>query len=163
MTTRNNAAQVAVKAAALPSATKNKARTAHTATENKDNDMQTTDKQAQAAIKSDNEAQATPLNLHAMYRQQASCDFTRSLLLVPHTVESIAARLRGISAIGAVLTAATDDESLVIGEWMHGGLLDALRYLAADAHADLEHANERATNAALAEAAKRLEGGSHGL
>lgn len=48
--------------------------------------MQTTDKQAQAAIKSDNEAQATPLNLHAMYRQQASCDFTRSLLLVPHTV-----------------------------------------------------------------------------
>lgn len=29
---------------------------------------------------------------------------------------------------------------------------------AADAHADLEHANERATNAALAEAAKRLKG-----
>lgn len=153
MTTRNNAAQVAVKAAALPSATKNKARTAHTATENKDNDMQTTDKQAQAAIKSDNEAQATPLNLHDMYRQQASCDFTRSLLLTPNTVQSIAARLRGISAIGAVLTAATDDESLVIGEWMHGGLLDALRYLAADAHADLEHANERATNAAQKEVA----------
>ena len=153
MSTNNDAAQVAVKAAALPSATKNKARTAHTATENKDNDMQTTDKQAQAAIKSDNEAQATPLNLHAMYRQQASCGYTRSLLLVPHTVESIAARLRGISAIGAVLTAATDDESLVIGEWMHGGLLDALRYLAADAHADLEHANERATNAAQKEVA----------
>ena len=153
MTTHNDAAQVAVKAAALPSATKNKARTAHTATENKDNDMQTTDKQAQAAIKSDNEAQATPLNLHAMYRQQASCDFTRSLLLMPDTVESIAARLRGISAIGAVLTAATDDESLVIGEWMHGGLLDALRHLAADAHAALEHANERATNAAQKEVA----------
>ena len=153
MTTHNDAAQVAVKAAALPSATKNKARTAHTATENKDNDMQTTDKQAQAAIKSDNEAQATPLNLHAMYRQQASCDFTRSLLLMPDTVESIAARLRGISAIGAVLTAATDDESLAIGEWMHAGLLDALRHLAADAHAALEHANERATNAAQKEVA----------
>ena len=115
--------------------------------------MQTTDKQAQAAIKSDNEAQATPLNLHAMYRQQASCDFTRSLLLMPDTVESIASRLRGISAIAALLTAATDDESLVIGEWMHGGLLDALRYLAADAHAALEHANERATNAAQKEVA----------
>ena len=51
MTTRNNAAQVAVKAAALPSATKNKARTASPATENKDNDMKTTEKQAQAAIK----------------------------------------------------------------------------------------------------------------
>ena len=153
MSTNNDAAQVAVKAAALPSATKNKAHTARTATETKENDMQTTDKQAQAAIKSDNEAQATPLNLHAMYRQQASCDFTRSLLLTPNTVESIASRLRGISAIGAVLTAATDDESLVIGEWMHGGLLDALRHLAADAHAALEHANERATNAAQKEVA----------
>ena len=148
-----NNAQAMGAAAALPSATKTEARTARTATENKENDMQTTEKQAQAAIKSDSEAQATPLNLHAMYRQQASCDFTRSLLLMPDTVESIASRLRGISAIGAVLTAATDDESLVIGEWMHGGLLDALRYLAADAHADLEHANERATNAAQKEVA----------
>ena len=148
-----NNAQAMGAAAALPSATKTEARTARTATETKENDMQTTDKQAQAAIKSDNEAQATPLNLHAMYRQQASCDFTRSLLLMPDTVESIASRLRGISAIGAVLTAATDDESLVIGEWMHGGLLDALRYLAADAHAALEHANERATNAAQKEVA----------
>ena len=153
MSTNNDAAQVAVKAAALPSATKNKAHTARTATETKENDMQTTEKQAQAAIKSDSEAQATPLNLHAIYRQQASCDFTRSLLLMPDTVESIASRLRGISAIAALLTAATDDESLVIGEWMHGGLLDALRHLAADAHADLEHANERATNAAQKEVA----------
>ena len=51
MTTRNNAAQVAVKAAALPSATKTEARTARTATENKENDMQTTEKQAHEAIK----------------------------------------------------------------------------------------------------------------
>ena len=51
MTTRNNAAQVAVKAAALPSATKTEARTARTATETKENDMQTTEKKAQAAIK----------------------------------------------------------------------------------------------------------------
>ena len=107
--------------------------------------MQTTEKQAQAAIKSDNEAQATPLNLHAMYRQQASCGYTRSLLLGPHTVQIIAARLRGISAIGAVLTAATDDESLAIGEWMHAGLLDALRHLAADALTDLERANNCAS------------------
>ena len=51
MTTRNNAAQVAVKAAALPSATKTEARTARKATETKENDMQTTEKKAQAAIK----------------------------------------------------------------------------------------------------------------
>ena len=144
MSTATKTAQAMGAAAALPSATKTEARTARPATEKKENDMQTTEQQAQAAIKSDNEAQATPLNLHDMYRQQASCDFTRSLLLMPNTVESIASRLRGISAIGAVLTAATDDESLVIGEWMRGGLLDAMRYLAADAHADLERANERA-------------------
>ena len=65
-----NNAQAMGAAAALPSATKNKAHTAHTATEKKENTMQTTEKQAQAAIKSDNEAQATPLNLHAMYRMQ---------------------------------------------------------------------------------------------
>ena len=140
-----NNAQAMGAAAALPSATKTEARTARTATENKENDMQTTEKQAQAAIKSDSEAQATPLNLHDMYHQQASCGYTRSLLLGPHTVQSIAARLRGISAIGAVLTAATDDESLAIGEWMHAGLLDALRHLAADALTDLERANNCAS------------------
>ena len=143
--TKTNNAQAMGEAAALPSATKTEARTARPATEKKEGTMQTTEQQAQAAIKSDNEAQATPLNLHAMYRQQASCDFTRSLLLMPNTVESIASRLRGISAIGAVLTAATDDESLVIGEWMHGGLLDALRHLAADALTDLERANNCAS------------------
>ncbi len=42
MTTRNNAAQVAVKAAALPSATKNKALTARPATKKKENNMKTT-------------------------------------------------------------------------------------------------------------------------
>ena len=35
--------------------------------------------------------------------------------------------------------------------------------LPSDAMDHLEHANDRATNAALAEAAKHLEGGSHGL
>ena len=51
MTTHNDAAQVAAKAAALPSATKNKARTARPATEKKENTMQTTEKQMQDAIK----------------------------------------------------------------------------------------------------------------
>ena len=42
MTIRNNTAQVAVKAAALPSATKNKARTARPATKKQDKTMKTT-------------------------------------------------------------------------------------------------------------------------
>ena len=42
MTTRNNAAQVAVKAAALPSATKTEARTARPAAKQKEGNMKTT-------------------------------------------------------------------------------------------------------------------------
>ena len=100
---------------------------------------------ASATPHHDANQQAAPLDLHALYRQQASRDYTRSLLLMPSTVESIASRLRGISTIAAVLTAATDDESLAISGWMRGGLVDAVRHLASDAHADLERANERAT------------------
>lgn len=46
MSIHNNAAQVAVKAAALPSATKTEARTARTATETRENAMQATEKRA---------------------------------------------------------------------------------------------------------------------
>ena len=42
MSIHNNAAQVAVKAAALPSATKTEALTAHPATKKKENNMKTT-------------------------------------------------------------------------------------------------------------------------
>ena len=162
MSTNNDAAQVAVKAAALPSATKNKAHTARTATETKENDMQTTDKQAQAAIKSDNDAQATPLNLHAIYRQNRACGFDVATELRHHEAEGLAGRLRAISALSAVLLT-TGGPEVELGPYLQHGLVDAIRFLASDAMDDLEHANDRATNAALAEAAKRLEGGSHGL
>ena len=162
MTTHNDAAQVAVKAAALPSATKNKARTEHPATEKKENTMQTTEKQAQAAIKSDNEVQATPLNLHAIYRQNRACGFDVATELRHHEAEGLAGRLRAISALSAVLLM-TGGPEVDLGPYLQHGLVDAIRFLASDAMDDLEHANDRATNAALAEAAKRLEGGSHGL
>ncbi len=86
----------------------------------------------------------TPLDLHSLYHQQESCGYTRSLLLAPHTTQSIATRLRGICAISGLLTAATDEEMLTLGDWLRCGLLDALRSLAFDAQADLERANERA-------------------
>lgn len=88
--------------------------------------------------------QAAPLDLHGLYHQQAACGFTRSIVLDPFCVQSLASRLRGISAIGAVLIAATDTETLDIGDYLRGGLLDALRRLTADAHRDLELANDRA-------------------
>ena len=157
-----NNAQAMGAAAALPSATKTKAHTAHTATEKKENTMQTTEKQAQAAIKSDNEAQATPLNLHAIYRQNRACGFDVATELRHHEAEGLAGRLRAISALSAVLLTTSGPE-VELGPYLQHGLVDAIRFLASDAMDDLEHANERATNAALAEAAKHLEGGSHGL
>lgn len=157
-----NNAQAMGAAAALPSATKTEARTAITATENKENDMQTTEKQAQAAIKSDSEAQATPLNLHAIYRQNRACGFDVATELRHHEAEGLAGRLRAISALSAVLLT-TGGPEVELGPYLQHGLVDAIRFLASDAMDDLEHANERATNAALAEAAKHLEGGSHGL
>ena len=157
-----NNAQAMGAAAALPSATKNKAHTAHTATEKKENTMQTTEKQSQAAIKSDNDAQATPLNLHAIYRQNRACGFDVATELRHHEAEGLAGRLRAISALSAVLLT-TGGPEVELGPYLQHGLVDAIRFLASDAMDDLEHANERATNAALAEAAKHLEGGSHGL
>ena len=157
-----NNAQAMGAAAALPSATKNKAHTAHTATEKKENTMQTTEKQSQAAIKSDNEAQATPLNLHAIYRQNRACGFDVATELRHHEAEGLAGRLRAISALSAVLLT-TGGPEVELGPYLQHGLVDAIRFLASDAMDDLEHANDRATNAALAEAAKHLEGGSHGL
>ena len=157
-----NNAQAMGAAAALPSATKTEARTARPATEKKDNTMQTTEQQAQTAIKSDNEAQATPLNLHAIYRQNRACGFDVATELRHHEAEGLAGRLRAISALSAVLLT-TGGPEVELGPYLQHGLVDAIRFLASDAMDDLEHANDRATNAALAEAAKRLEGGSHGL
>ena len=147
-----NNAQAMGAAAALPSATKNKAHTAHTATEKKENTMQTTEKQSQAAIKSDNDAQATPLNLHAIYRQNRACGFDVATELRHHEAEGLAGRLRAISALSAVLLT-TGGPEVELGPYLQHGLVDAIRFLASDAMDDLEHANERATNAAQKEVA----------
>ena len=148
----HNNAQAMGAAAALPSEIKNEARTARPATENKENTMQTTDKQAQAAIKSDNEAQATPLNLHAIYRQNRACGFDVATELRHHEAEGLAGRLRAISALSAVLLT-TGGPEVELGPYLQHGLVDAIRFLASDAMDDLEHANERATNAAQKEVA----------
>ena len=73
MNIRNNTAQVAVKAAALPSATKTEARTARPATEQKWNTMQTTDKREnswtpKSAIFGDDAARVLGLQVTAFVR-----------------------------------------------------------------------------------------------
>ena len=114
--------------------------------------MQTNEKQSQAAIKSDNDAQATPLNLHAIYRQNRACGFDVATELRHHEAEGLAGRLRAISALSAVLLM-TGGPEVDLGPYLQHGLVDAIRFLASDAMDDLEHANERATNAAQKEVA----------
>ena len=85
-----------------------------------------------------------PFDVHATYQQQSDCGYDRALTLNPHEVQSIIARLRGITAISALFIAAGDRDALKLGEWMEGGLKDALHALAEDAYSVLEHRNNRA-------------------
>ena len=92
----------------------------------------------------DDDQQAAPLDLHDLYRQQELCGYTSPITLHPCQAQSLASRLRGISAISGLLTAATNTETLKLGDWLQFGLLDALRSLAFDAQNDLDAANDRA-------------------
>lgn len=86
------------------------------------------------------------LDLHRIYREQVACGYTHTLTLSPQQAQSLAARLRGIAAITGVLIAASTDyeDAPTLGNWLQGGLLDALGSLAFDAQDDLELASELA-------------------
>lgn len=84
-----------------------------------------------------------PVDVHATYQYQSACGFDRGLTLCAHEVQYITARLRGISSISALLIAAGDRDAMKLGDWMEGGLTEALHALAEDAHSILESNNER--------------------
>lgn len=83
------------------------------------------------------------LDVHAVYQQQSTCGFVHGLSFSAHEVQSIAARLRGISAISALLIAVGDRDTLKLGDYMESGLNEALHVLAEDAHSILEYRNNR--------------------
>lgn len=85
-----------------------------------------------------------PINLHELYRLQTDIGYDRSLTLPPHVLQDLAVHLRGISAVAAVLTAATDEETINLSSWMNSGLLDAVRTLTEGASDILYRADERA-------------------
>lgn len=85
-----------------------------------------------------------PLNLHALYRQQSACGYTRSLTLHAAQAQQLTASLRGINAITAVLMAESDDETLHLGNWLRAGLVEAVHSIAWSATNDLERINEHA-------------------
>lgn len=78
-------------------------------------------------------------SLHAACQDAAECGFSRALTLHPQDVQKVAARLRGVVAIGALLTA--DTVQFDLGDWLRGGLAEAVRALATDAQTVLEKAN----------------------
>ena len=88
-----------------------------------------------------------PLDMHNLYRIQSGCGYDNTLTLLPHSVQAIASRLRGITALSAVLMAAGDRDQLKLGDWLHGGLCDAMHMLAKDAAGVLEQYNNRANEA----------------
>lgn len=84
-----------------------------------------------------------PLDLHALYRMNADCGYTDRIDLPAHTASSIAASLRGIRAITAILLVATDTDVLTLGEWLQSGLVEAVDSLADGICTALEQGKER--------------------
>lgn len=98
----------------------------------------------QAAIQTQDDQ---PLDMHRLYRAQSGCGYDNTLTLLPGDVQAIASRLRGITALSAVLMVAGDSERLKLGDWLHGGLCDAMHALAEDAGEVLERYNNRINEA----------------
>lgn len=84
-----------------------------------------------------------PLDLHALYLQQSACKYVHGVYLTQPEAKAIATRLSGIAAITSVFIAASDSETLVLGEWLHGGLLDAVQALTWDISDCIEQAGDR--------------------
>jgi hypothetical protein len=86
------------------------------------------------------------IDLHNVYQQLADCGYDRDLLLPRFAVQSIAARLRSINAISAILLAG-ESQYASLGCWMRGGLIEAVGVIAEDTQRILEERNEYAREA----------------
>ena len=84
-----------------------------------------------------------PLDLHAVLRRNSACGFDHDLLLRAPNAQSLAAHLRGIRAIVAVLTTESGGD-VDLGEWMRSGLVEAIGALASQMDDILYRSNERA-------------------
>lgn len=85
-----------------------------------------------------------PTDLHDLHRQQSQCDYDSPVGLCQREAASMAASLRGLIAVTAVLQAGMDSDRLTLSDWFKGGLLDAVRELAVNTQYTLEAANRRA-------------------
>jgi len=100
--------------------------------------------------------EAAKPNLQKLSMEFEAAGFNHDLIFRRNQVQSLASRLRGISAIGAVLSAGTWGDAVDIGGTLQAGLLDALNSLVKDAYQEIELTDVHACEAQ--EEAKRQGG-----
>ena len=100
--------------------------------------------------------EAAKPNLQKLSMAFEAAGFNHDLIFCRNQVQSLASRLRGISAIGAVLSAGTWGDAVDIGGTLQAGLLDALNSLVKDAYQEIELTDVHACEAQ--EEAKRQRG-----
>ncbi len=84
-----------------------------------------------------------PIDLHDLHLQQSQGGYDNPLNLKQCEASSMAASLRGLIAVTAVLQAGMDTDCIKLGGWLKSGLLDAVHELAANTQYTLEAANSR--------------------
>lgn len=82
------------------------------------------------------------VDLHALYRRAAVCGYGDALTFTASNVQSIQARLRGITAVSAILIAEVGSTEIDLGAWMRSGLVEAVHALAADASREIDRLND---------------------
>lgn len=81
------------------------------------------------------------VDLHALYRRAAVCGYGDALTFTGSNVQSIQARLRGITAVSAVLIAEVGSTDIDLGAWMRSGLVEAVHAMAVDASWEIDRLN----------------------
>lgn len=94
------------------------------------------------------------LDLHEEYSAAKTCGYDIDQILRFTDAQQIAARMRGISSIAAVLQVESGTSSCRLSDYMRGGMIEAIDALAIDVQIILERSNDRA-HAAAKQAAKR--------
>lgn len=94
------------------------------------------------------------LDLHDEYSAAKTCGYDIDQILRSFDAQRIAARMRGISSIAAVLQVENGTSSCRLGDYIRGGMIEAIDALAGDVQDILERSNDRA-HAAAQQAEKR--------
>lgn len=95
------------------------------------------------------------VNLHDLYQRNLACGYRDDLTFSASELQSIASRLRGVTAISALMIATINREEFAVSEYIQSGLVEAMHALAFDVQDSLERRNsttQKAKEAACAPA-----------